>query len=79
MRSDPSANHPLAEIAATFLTGALAGGLFLAGISVLAPDSAAMFDLHGDGLDVKDAWAVMWLFGHAAILVHFVLPGILRD
>lgn len=79
MRSGPSRQHPLTEIAATFLTGALAGGLFLAGLAALSPDKAALFDLHGDGLDFKDAWAVMWLFGHVAILAHFVLPGLISD
>lgn len=46
---------------------------------MLAPGTAAVFDLRGDGLDLRDLWAVMWLFGHVAILAHFVLPGLFTD
>lgn len=69
--------HPLAVLGATFASGALAGLVFLWGAAWLSPDAAsALLDLHRDGLDWKDAGAFAWLFGHAAILVHHVLPGI---
>jgi len=72
--------HPLVDLGATFATGAAAGLAFLAGAVWLSPDKAALLlDLHGDGIDGKDALAFAWLFGHAAILLHHILPGIGRD
>lgn len=74
-----SGDHPLAILARTFATGAAAGFAFLAGTLWSSPEpAAALLDLHRDGIDVKDALVFAWLFGHAAILVHHVLPGIAR-
>lgn len=42
------------------------------------PGQAALLDLHRDGIDMKDALAFAWLFGHVAVLVHHVLPAIAR-
>jgi len=71
--------HPLNLLAQTFAIGALAGLIFLIGASIVSPDAAAaVLDLHRDGIDVKDALAFAWLFGHATILIHHVLPGIAR-
>ena len=71
-------DHPLALLGRTFATGAAAGFAFLAGALWLSPEAAALLDLHRDGIDVKDALILAWLFVHAAILVHHVLPGIAR-
>lgn len=74
-----SGGHPLAILARTFATGAAAGFAFLAGALWFLPEAAvALLDLHRDGIDVKDALILAWLFGHAAILVHHFLPGIAR-
>lgn len=72
-----SGDHPLTALARTFVTGAAAGLVFLAGASAVSPESAAaLLDLHWDGIDMKDALAFAWLFGHAAIFAHHILPGI---
>jgi hypothetical protein len=69
--------HPLNVLARTFFAGALAGFVFLIGASAASPEAAAaLLDLYRDGIDVKDVFA--WLFGHAAILIHHILPGIAR-
>lgn len=55
------------------------GLAFLIGVLAVSPEAAAtLLDLHRDGVDMKDALALAWLFGHAAILIHHVLPGIAR-
>ena len=72
-------SHPLAILAATFAIGASAGVAFFAGACWVSPlGAAALLDLHRDGLDLKDGLAFAWLFGHAAILLHHVLPNIAR-
>lgn len=74
-----SGDHALTVLARTFFTGAAAGLVFLTGASAVSPEAAsALLHLHRDGIDVKDALAFAWLFGHAAILIHHVLPGIAR-
>lgn len=71
--------HPLAILGATFAIGAAAGVAFFAGACWVSPErAAALLDLHRDGLDLKDGLAFAWLFGHAAILLHHVLPNIAR-
>ena len=71
--------HPLAMLGTTFAIGAAAGIAFFWGARWISPDgAAALLDLHRDGLDPKDSLAFAWLFGHAAILVHHVLPNIAR-
>jgi len=72
-------SRPLANLGATFAIGASAGVAFFAGACWFSPESAAaILDLHRDGLDFEDALAFAWLFGHAAILLHHVLPNIAR-
>lgn len=57
----------------------MAGLVFLIVASAVSPEAAAaLLDLHRDGIDLKDALAFAWLFGHAAILIHHILPGIVR-
>ncbi len=71
--------HPLAILGVTFAIGAAAGVAFFAGACWVSPErAAALLDLHRDGLDLKDTLAFAWLFGHAAILLHHVLPDIAR-
>lgn len=80
MNMQPGHLHPLASLAITFMTGAAAGLAVFVGAGLVNPSAARiLLDLHGDGLDAVDAWAVMWVFGHSAILLHCVFPGILRD
>lgn len=70
---------PLASIAASFLTGASAGISVLAGAVWLNPDAATLaFDWFGDGLGLADALIPAWCFGHVALIVHHILPGIAR-
>ena len=74
-----SAGHPLSLLARPFARGAMAGLVFLIVASAVSPEAAAaLLDLHRDGIDLKDALAFAWLFGHAAILIHHILPGIVR-
>lgn len=74
-----SGDHTLTVLARTFFIGAAAGLTFLIGASAVSPEAAAaLLDLHRDGIDVKDALGFAWLFGHAAMLIHHVLPGIAR-
>lgn len=74
-----SGGHPLNVLTQTFAIGAAAGLTFLIGVLAVSPEAAAaLLDLHRDGVDMKDALAFAWLFGHAAILIHHVLPGIAR-
>lgn len=71
--------NPLNMLAQSFAIGAVVGLVFLAGASALVPDIAAsLLDLHRDGIDVKDALAFAWLFGQIAVLVGYILPGIMR-
>lgn len=80
MRAGGHHTHPLIVLAGTFLTGATAGLFFLAGADWFNPEAAkVVLDLHGDGLDAIDAFAVMWVFGHCAIVIHHVFPGLMRD
>ena len=70
---------PLNLLAQTFAIGAVAGLAFLTGATAVSPETAtALLDLHQDGIDMKDGLAFAWLFGHAAILIRHVLPGIAR-
>ncbi len=71
--------HPLSILGATFAIGGSAGVAFFAGACWVSPEgAAALLDLHRDGLDLKDGLAFAWLFGHAAVLLHHVLPNIAR-
>ncbi|MFA6153265.1 hypothetical protein [Mesorhizobium sp.] len=81
MRPDHLASiSPTAQFGLTFATGAAAGLAVFAGTSLLSPQAAGrLLDLRHNGLDGFDAFALAWLFGQAAVLLHHVLPGVARD
>ena len=81
MRRDHFAGFgPWAQVGLTFASGAAAGLAVFAGASRLSPDTAGrLLDLQHNGLDGFDAFALAWLFGQAAVLLHHVLPGMARD
>jgi len=67
----------LRDFSATFLSGAVAGVLLMAGIQMLDLQAArALVDVGGNGLDLKDAGAVSWIFGQMALLGRYVMPGL---
>lgn len=71
---------PWVEVGLTFLTGAAAGIAVFAWTAMRSPEMAAwLFDPRQDGLGAFDAFVVSWLFGHLAVLLHHVLPGMARD
>lgn len=73
------ARAALADLAFTFASGAAAGLLLAAGIAMLGLTSAlSLVDMRGDGMDLRDAAALAWIFGQLAVLTRFVLPAMLR-
>lgn len=73
------ARSALADLAITFASGAAAGLLFAGGIKGLGLTTAlALVDMRGDGLDLRDAAALAWIFGQLAVLARFVLPAMVR-
>lgn len=72
-------SNPVAAVATTFVTGAAAGLAVFIGAAWLQPEAAEFaFDWLGDGLGPADAVLPSWLFGHVALIVHHILPGIIR-
>jgi hypothetical protein len=73
------ARSALADLAFTFASGAAAGLLFAAGVESLGLTRAmALIDIRGDGMDLRDAAAMAWIFGQMAVLARFVLPVMIR-
>lgn len=73
----PAALPLVRDLAFTLATGLAAGGLLVGGIVALRLEGVhALLDIAGDGLDLRDALVVMAGFGHMAVLVRYVLPGL---
>lgn len=73
------AGDALTAMTTTFMTGCIAGFVVFAGASWLNPEAASIaFDWLGDGIDILDALVPSWFLGHAALIVHHILPGIAR-
>lgn len=74
-----SSSSVLRDLGATFVSGAAAGCLLMGGIKLFDLDVArALLDVSGDGIDLRDTGAVSWIFGQMAILIRFVVPGLLH-
>lgn len=71
--------HPLAQVAVTFVIGATAGALLIGGIELLdLRGLAALLDASGGPLQLRDRAAAVWIAGQLAILVHHIVPTMLR-
>lgn len=69
----------LADLLATFLTGASIAGLAIIAARILGIDGLFTFaDLNADGFDMGDVAIIAWIGGQSALLLRFVLPGLLR-
>ncbi len=78
-RMSGAAPSVLLDIGVTFLSGAIAGGLLVGGVVALDLQAArAVIDISGNGVDVRDAAAVAWIFGQMALVFRFVLPAVMH-